>query len=312
MMYLCLLFISIDVFDYFYYYITSNNRKYDKWGGFTNYYEYNPILKNFIHQPSNTITNFAYYLPIFLYENTSLNLIHKLSVICIANGSFFMHGSNTNYGKYLDISGMIFYFILYNVKDLYIFGFVTNTYILNICVIFYYILRVLISKKVLENEEIKLLENIDFLKFIINFKIINEIKKLRILNYNLSIFIWIILSTLIELKDEPFKIKEFKRRTCNILFKNYISFHSFIHVPWITGLVYSILINFIKVNEQVNPSYFFIGIFFLMIAFIFQEKEFFNYTCREKTNICQYHSLWHILSAIGLFFIDYYLYINII
>ena len=193
-----------------------------------------------------------------------------------------MHGSNTNYGKYLDISGMIFYFSFYLVKDFYIFGIFTNSYILNFFIIIYYYIRLIISKQVHNNKEIKLLENLDFLKFIINFKIINEIKKIPILNYNLSIFFWLIISTVIELKNQPHKFKEFKRRTYNFLFKNIISFHSILSVPWITGLIYSILINFLVIPEQIYSYYFFIGIFLLMTAFIFQEKKFSIIPVRKK------------------------------
>lgn len=307
------IFILFDIFDYCYYYFSSNKRKNDRWGDYPNYYEYNPCLNKFIFQPSNTITNLAYYLPFFLYNNTILNLTHKLSVISIANGSIFMHGSNTTYGKYLDISGMIFYFIFYIFKDFYIFGFFHRytSFLLYSFIFVYYIIRIIIGKQVYNNKKIKLLENLDFLKFIINFKIINEIKKIHILNYNFSIVIWLIISTVIELKNQPDKFNEFKRRNYNFLFKNTICFESILSVPWITGLIYSIFINFFIISEQVYSYYFFIGIFLLMTAFIFQEKEFFNYTCKEKTNICQYHSLWHILSGTGLFFIDYYLYLNI-
>ena len=46
-----LIFILFDILDYSYYYYSSKNRDTDKWGGYTNYFEFNPCLNNLFFNP---------------------------------------------------------------------------------------------------------------------------------------------------------------------------------------------------------------------------------------------------------------------
>lgn len=288
-------FILGNFIDYFTYYKT-----YIFWGNDTqnNYKEHNPILNNFIKEPVNTFTNLIYYKSYNIYNTYPvLDRIQKVAVSTLVFGSMFMHGSKSEYGGFLDIIGMVYIFSFFIIKDLIILKQIKlNSRLLQILPIIMILIR-LFSRHIFNGKNT--LADLKLFKLLIGLKIINELKK-NIKNKTTFIIfstVWNYIVYIIQIENGFYKDVD------QLLYTNN---------PCIIMFIYSLLLVKIPIKStQINRTKCVKGLVFIFMATLFQEKDFFNFTNPSGISIFQYHSIWHILSAYGLFYIDSYIFDNL-
>ena len=310
--YITYILIITNIIDYYKYYKESNNRYCDKWGESQVFYENNPKLNNIIYQPINTFTNIFYYILNNIYEkeNTEFDLMQKVSINILADGSAFMHGSFTDYGGFIDVLGMIYYFFSFILKDLKKFGKLNNKDILKYLPYFMLIFR--FFGRYLANNcyDITFLKNLKLFKILVGLKITGEIKKHLNNNFLLNNSIWCIFASCFVLNNEENIIKSFLERTGNVISLS----GNLLDTPWIIIFIYGLFINNVskeKAKSDKKKEKLIYGFIIIIIAFYFQEGEFNKETINNPESIFQYHALWHILSASGLWLIDKYLLANL-
>ena len=297
----------INILDYLFYYYNNEKREYDKWGDTIVFFENNPILNNLIYQPMNTISNLLYYILLNTYNETYFNNFQIISVDTMAFGSIFMHGSFTRYGAFIDILGMISFFISYILKDLNIFGKFNNQLIIKYSPFIIIFIRYLGRYSISNFDTVNYLKDLKFFKLLIGLKVTGEIRKYSQDNYfKVYNIIWIIISSYLFLYNNENKVNIFLENSIN-----FITFKSIFDAPWFILIFYGNYINNIVIKKQKNTKYFLIGLILIIISFNFQEQEFTKVTAKNEKSLFQNHTLWHILSAISLYYIDKYLYSNI-
>ena len=283
---------AIDYFSYYKTYILWDNDIQN------NYKEHNPILNNLIKEPVNTFTNLIYYKSYNIYSKYPLlDRIQKVTVSTLVFGSMFMHGSKSEYGGFLDIIGMVYVFSFYIIKDLIILKQIKlNSRLLEILPIIMILIR-LFSRHIFNGKNS--LADLKLFKLLVGLKIINEFKK-NIKNKNTFIIcstVWNYIIYSVNVNNEFYKDTNqslYTNNPCTIMF------------------IYSLLLQTISIKvTQKNRTKCVKGIVFILIGALFQEKDFFNFTNPYEISIFQYHSLWHILSAYGLYYIDSYLFDNL-
>ena len=219
----------------------------------------------------------------------------------MAFGSMFMHGSFTNYGAFIDVLGMIFFFISLILKDLKIFGKLNEGHILKylpyLIIIIRYSGRYLISNC----NNINSIKDLKLFKLLVGLKITGEIRKYSKKSTNFQIYnlLWIWMSSFLFLIDEEDKVKTFLNNS-----KNFLKFKNILDAPWFLIFIYAFLIKKIKIKKQKNKKYLLIGLILIIISFYFQEGEFSKITVHNEKSLFQNHTIWHILSAISLYLID--------
>ena len=143
------------------------------------------------------------------------------------------------------------------------------------------------------------LADLKLFKLLIGLKIVNELKK-NIKNKTTFIIfstVWNYMVYIIQ------KENGFYKDTNQLLYTNN---------PCIIMFIYSLLLLNIPIKSTPkNRTKCIKGLLFICMGTLFQEKDFFYFKNSSKTSIFQYHSVWHILSAYGLFYIDSYLFDNL-
>ena len=296
-----------NIIDYYSYYKT-----YTDWdSNYRNdYNEHNPILNDFIKEPINTLTNLAYYKLYNIYsDRPKLNKTQKIAVNTLTFGSMFMHSSNTRYGGFIDVLGMIYIFVFFIIKDLIIFKKIKITSkIIHILPIIFILIR-LLSRKIF-NEEENTLANLKLFYLLVGLKVTNEINKFS-KNKNKFIIcnlLWSLIALLVSLKYSAERYRENGHFLTGAVKSIY---NRSVNAPWIIIFIYGLLLKNVKKTENKNKDKFIKGIIFIAVGLLFQENEFFKFKNSNKTSIFQYHSIWHILSAYGLYYIDSYLFDNL-
>lgn len=300
-----------NMIDYYTYYKTFEDWDKNYQNDFN---EHNPILNDFTKEPINTLTNLIYYKLYDIYkDNPKLNKTQKIAVNTLTFGSMFMHSSNTIYGGFIDVLGMIYIFVFFIIKDLIIFKKIKITSkLIHILPIIFILIR-LLSRKIF-NEQEKTLGNLKLFNLMVGLKVTNEIKKFtknknKFIIYNT---LWSLIAVLISLKDSTERYKDFYNESKNFLIDTDKSLYNrSVNAPWIIIFIYGLLLQNVKKTENKNKDKFIKGIIFIAVGLLFQESEFFRFKNSSKTSIFQYHSIWHILSAYGLYYIDSYLFDNL-
>ena len=208
-----------------------------------------------------------------------------------------MHGSKSEYGGFLDIIGMVYIFSFFIIKDLIILKQIKlNSRLLQILPIIMILIR-LFSRHIFNGKNT--LADLKLFKLLIGLKIINELKK-NIKNKTTFIIfstVWNYIVYIIQIENGFYKDVD------QLLYTNN---------PCIIMFIYSLLLVKIPIKStQINRTKCVKGLVFIFMATLFQEKDFFNFTNPSGISIFQYHSIWHILSAYGLFYIDSYIFDNL-
>ena len=192
---------------------------------------------------------------------------------------------------------MVYVFSFFIIKDLVILKQIKlNSRLLEILPIIMILIR-LFSRLIFNGKNS--LADLKLFKLLIGLKVVNELKKNIINKTTFIIFstVWIYIVYIIQ------KENGFYKDTNQLLYTNN---------PCTIMFIYSLfLVNISIKSTQKNKTKFIKGLVFIFMGTLFQESEFFNFKNSSKTSIFQYHSLWHILSAYGLFYIDSYLFDNL-
>ena len=141
-------------------------------------------------------------------------------------------------------------------------------------------------------------------------KVTNEINKFS-KNKNKFIIcnlLWSLIALLVSLKYSAERYRENGHFLTGAVKSIY---NRSVNAPWIIIFIYGLLLKNVKKTENKNKDKFIKGIIFIAVGLLFQENEFFKFKNSNKTSIFQYHSIWHILSAYGLYYIDSYLFDNL-
>ena len=196
----------------------------------------------------NTISNLFYYILLNNFKNTNYYNFQIISVDTLAFGSLFMHGSFTRYGSFIDILGMISFFISYILKDLNIFGKFNNKYILKYSPFIIILIRYLGRYFISNYDTVNYLKDLKIFKLFVGIKITGEIRKYsNSNNFYIYNFIWIIFSSYLFLYNQENKLNTFLNSSIN-----FFKFKSFVDAPWFFIIIYSRYINDINIVKSAH------------------------------------------------------------
>jgi hypothetical protein len=291
--------------------------------------QHRPILKGAITEPMNSYSSFIYLIFAFKYKDNIFNFLQKLTVINLSFGSFFYHGSVTDYGLYLDYNAINFYLINLFLKDYYIMRYITNDEIIskNIPYLFLYmrlIFSPIIKKTKPYYSNIYRFQSCLF-DLLFSAKVINEIvklnnnDKLKSSPYFILWFIAFLYKSNKEKKSIVLKkkqltkkwknknIKSLKRQIADIaLYLRGTDNNILIYSKYIFQIVYFYRIVITSKSKQpIDTKNLGVSVPIAMSSLLFYG----DYTncCRGKSKSqlpIPFHSIWHILSGIAFYYYD--------
>ena len=338
---------SLAGFIIFEYYRMFVNKELYNWGDpKAGSFQHNPIIKGAVVEPMNASSSFIYIIYMFKYKNTIFNLLQQLTVINLALGSFFYHGSVTRYGLYLDYDAINCYLINLVSKDYYIMKIIKNPdtikKTLPYCFLFNrVIINTLIKKSIINYNPLYIMQ-MNIFDLLISAKVIDEIVKLNNNNRNKSFLYFLIWFFGFVYKShsekkiylnwerniyqkwlkKDYKKKE-KLKTNKITMKHPVIERGtanpfIIYSKYIFQFVYFLcIVNSSQSEKQIDKKYLYIAIPLALGSLGFYGE--YSKCCRTKpckvraaNSIMQMHTIWHILSGIGFYFYDgKYLYANV-
>ena len=200
------------------------------------------------------------------------------------------------------------------VKDLKKFGELNNSHLLKYLPYFMIIFRFFGRYLAINCADITFLKNLKLFKVLVGLKITGEIKKHLNDNFLVNNTIWCIFSSFFILKNEENMLKSFLEKTGKVISLSGNLYKNLIDAPWIIIIIYGLFINRVsnkKAESNEKKHRLIYGLIIIIIAFYFQEDELNGKTSNNPKSLFQYHALWHILSACGLWLIDTYLNANL-
>uniref|UniRef100_A0A6C0EJL4 Post-GPI attachment to proteins factor 3 n=1 Tax=viral metagenome TaxID=1070528 RepID=A0A6C0EJL4_9ZZZZ len=314
-----------NIADYLMYYFRSEQWNINESSGFI---ENNPILNDIIKEPINSISNLSYYLLCIVPTHLSkkYTLLHQTQLIAVNTmmyGSIFMHASNKHYGGFLDVLGMVYVFIFFIVKDLIIFGCIKNPNGRFMKLLPLSMLLIRISARKISGGQ-NSLGNLKLFRLMVGLKITNELKKyLNGFNFDVVNLFWSLFSVSIALKGQGNIYDFFWKNTNDLLLSNGLPngisngisnglsneislYNKVINAPWVVIAIYGLCIRNYSPQTQKNRYKFITGIIFIGVGLMFQESEFFSFR-NKPDSLLQLHGIWHILSSIGLYYMNCYM-----
>lgn len=323
------------IFEYYQMYI---NRELYNWGNpKSGAFQHNPIIKGAIVEPMNAFSSFIYVIYMFKYKNNIFNLLQQLTVVNLALGSFFYHGSVTRYGLYLDYDAINSYLINLVSKDYYIMKIITNPdtikKTLPYCFLFNrLVINTLIKKSIMNYNPLYIMQ-MNIFDILLSAKVIDEIVKLNNNNRNKSLpyfLIWFFgfvykthlekktylnweKNVYLKWKKKYYTIQDFKTNKITMehpIIDRGTANPFIIYSKYIFQFVYFLcIVNASKSKKQIDKLYLCIALPLALGSLAFYGE--YSKCCRTKPckvkaskSIMQMHTIWHILSGLGFYFYD--------